>query len=691
MRKTVKLLASFALALILLLALLPGGAQAADTVDSGTCGDNLTWTLDSDGVLTITGTGAMTDTPWRGEHMDQITKAVISNGVTNIGDDAFAFCTAMTNITIPDSVTSIGDSAFAKCFALESITIPSSVTSIGGGAFERCWTIESLNIPSSVKTIGAGAFFGLYGLTHLTIASGVTMIGDYAFNYCSALTSATIPKSVTTIGNAPFCNCSSLTEINVASGNTRYCSVNGVLFNKEKTELIDYPSGKQGTYAIPTGVKTIGDGAFSSCTGLTGITIPSGVTSIENGAFYCCESLTSVTIPSGVTAIGGTAFCVCKNLTSITIPSTVTSIGDEAFHSCESLTSVTIPAGVTSIGERTFQGCSSLTSITIPGSVTSLGDFAFSGCSGLTSVTIPAGVTSIGNYAFSGCSSLTKTTIPASVTTIGNAAFYKCSALTDVYYGDSQAKWAQITIKNSNDSLTGATIHFVPVITTQPKSMTADAGSTASFKVVATDAESYQWYYRTSSTGSWTKVSAASGKTANYSLTTAARHNGYQYRCKVTNPAGSVYSNTVTLTVNDKPVITTQPTNYVGAIGSTATATVKATGEGLSYQWYFANPGATSFTKSGSKTATYSATLTATNSGRRLYCVITDASGNSVRTNTVTMTASADPVSITTQPKNYVGEVGSTATATVKATGEGLTYQWYFANPGATSFTQSGS
>ncbi len=136
------------------------------------------------------------------------------------------------------------------------------------------------------------------------------------------------------------------------------------------------------------------------------------------------------------------------------------------------------------------------------------------------------------------------------------------------------------------------------------------------------------------------------------------------------------------------PVITTQPKNYVGAVGSTATATVKATGEGLTYQWYFANPGAAGFTKSGSKTATYSATLTAANSGRRMYCVITDAYGNTVTSNTVTMTAS---LSITTQPKNYVGAVGSTATATVKATGEGLTYQWYFANPGATSFTKSGS
>jgi hypothetical protein len=249
-----------------------------------------------------------------------------------------------------------------------------------------------------------------------------------------------------------------------------------------------------------------------------------------------------------------------------------------------------------------------------------------------------------------------------------------------------------------NDNAGCALLPFVceidgePVsITSQPKDAAVAVGNTATFAVAATGATSYQWYYRTSSSGSWTAVAASSGKTATYSLTVEALHNGYQYRCLVSNATDSVYTNTVTLTVRSEATITTQPKNYVGAVGSTATATVKATGDGLSYQWYFANPGATGFTKSGSKTATYSATLTEANSGRRMYCVIKDAYGNSVTTNTVTMTVAANPVSITTQPKNYVGAVGSTATATVKATGEGLSYQWYFANPDAAGFTKSGS
>jgi uncharacterized repeat protein (TIGR02543 family) len=179
-------------------------------------------------------------------------------------------------------------------------------------------------------------------------------------------------------------------------------------------------------------------------------------------------------------------------------------------------------------------------------------------------------------------------------------------------------------------------------ITGQPADVSVTAGETAAFAVFAEGTEdlSYQWYYRTTPNGTWTPVAASSGKTSVYSLVTEARHNGYQYFCRVTNAAGEyVDSEIATLTVAYTPVtITTQPKNYVGAVGNTATATVTATGDGLIYQWYFANPGATGFTKSGSKTATYSATLTAANSGRRMYCVITDAYGNSVRTNTVTMT-----------------------------------------------------
>ncbi len=183
---------------------------------------------------------------------------------------------------------------------------------------------------------------------------------------------------------------------------------------------------------IPNSVTSIGGSVFYGCSGLTSVTIGNSVTSIGGFEFYGCSALTSVTIGNSVTSIGGFAFAYCSALTSVTIGNSVTSIGVGAFHGCSGLTSVTIPNSVTSIGERAFYGCSGLTSVTIPNSVTSIGNSAFYGCSGLTSVTIPNSVTSIGNSAFYGCSGLTSVTIPNSVTSIGNEAFYACSGLTSV-------------------------------------------------------------------------------------------------------------------------------------------------------------------------------------------------------------------------------------------------------------------
>jgi uncharacterized repeat protein (TIGR02543 family) len=1620
MKKT-KRIASLALALILLLVLLPGGASAAELIASGTCGaqgNNVVWILENDGTLTISGSGEMADysnesaVPWYSQR-GSITYVEIEFGVTTIGDDAFIGCGNLISVSIPDSVTTIDAYSFGYCSNLTSVSIPYSVGYIFSSAFNGCSRLTQINvdsgnayysslngvlfnkdktslercpqrkqgsytIPSSVTRIGSGAFRGCSGLTSVTIPDSVVEIDEYAFSECSGLTSVTIPdsvtcieyrtfdscegltsvtipdavieiknfafygcsgltsvtipSSVTSIGARAFSYCNSLTQINVDSVNPNYSSLNGVLFNKNKSTLIKYPGGKQGGYSIPSFVSSIGDNAFDNCKGLTSVTIPDSVTSIgryafyscrtltnvtipesitfiddytfygcialssatipssvtsigdsafehcgltnitipasvthvgnsafgdceslvnltirsgntefgvyafycitgysiltsvnlpqgmssvsrgmfsgcnqlesvtipdsvtsigenafascpltgvsyggtlsqwnnlsiadgnlpltraslhytadynysvayssENAryeasisaykgsgstvtipsyireepvtgiadyAFYECSSITSVTIPSSVTSIGSWAFFNCQSLNSVTIPSGVTSIGDGAFYNCCNLTGVTIPGGVTSIGNYTFGYCSSLTSITIPSAVTSIGDYAFYYCRGLTSISIPSRVTSIGTWAFyhcdnltsvtipasvtdiereafaandrllaivvdgnnpyyssvdgimfskdgktllqypggkalnvtipsgvtrigpwalcschnitsvtipdgvttidhdafSSCWSLTSVTIPNSVTGIGDAAFYGCSMLTDVYFGGSRAEWEAIAIGNENDYLTGATIHFlsssdsftvtfnansgtvtptsktvtngepygelptatrtnyaftgwftsasggtqitadtivnltanqtlyahwtlkqtytvtydanggtgtpspqtkeenvaltlsslkptksyviqynanggsvtpasksvscafknwntskngsgtsyasgagytanadvtlyaqwtnpkagdlavptrsgyafagwftsatggtqvsatstisgnttlyahwtdpynmgdetysfrnysdsdspkghcfgmamtsafyhaglldismiggnantplysfsgtsavkapicyyqgiqggrakqsnvaggsywlhgwkntnadwqaivdyvsdhsyddtgllqivfwqvgvgghavnflryenvngqdrlyaydnnspnqevyfykdasgsiretpyqtfdgaidslglhdcriyfdlagdfdathslymdknsatvagytyspmvgdvsgeeyvmyeipadqnsviiIPLkdyadfiymdteysfgadtagkggklvfatmnagavteessfqiftiqdleILQQPKNYTGSVGSTASITVSAQgDGLSYQWYFANPGATSFTK---SGSKTATYSATLTEANSGRRVYCVIKDQYGnSVTTNTVTMSIGSAVSITTQPKNYVGAAGSTATATVKATGTGLTYQWYFKNPGASSFTKSGSKTATYSATLTEANSGRKLYCVIKDAYGNSVQTNTVTMTVAANPVSITTQPKNYVGAVGSTATATVKATGDSLSYQWYFANPGATSFTKSGS
>ena len=320
----------------------------------------------------------------------------------------------------------------------ETVVIPDtidgkSVTSIGRRAFEGCTNLKSITIPNSVTEMGRRAFSGCSSLIGIAIPDNVTEIGKYAFDGCKSLTSITIPDGVTSIGDGAFYNCSSLTEIKVASENSNYVSVNGVLYNKDKTTIICYPAGKKGNnYKIPDGVTKVDSSAFIGCSSLTSITIPNGVTSIGDSAFEDCTSLTSITIPNSVTSIGDSAFEDCTSLTSITIPNGVTSIGDSAFEGCTSLTSITIPNSVTSIGFGAFIGCSSLTSITIPDSVTCIGDSAFNGCTSLTSITLPDSVTSIGESAFSGCASLASITIPDSVMSIGNDAFHECSSLTSI-------------------------------------------------------------------------------------------------------------------------------------------------------------------------------------------------------------------------------------------------------------------
>ena len=326
-----------------------------------------------------------------------------------------------TSYVIPDSVESIVTDAFYDCDNLTSITIPDSVTSIGDCAFDNCDNLTSITIPDSVISIGVLTFGNCKSLTSITIPDSVTSIGNRAFDNCYSLTSVTISGSVTSIGDNAFNNCHSLTNITVDSNNAKYSDIDGILFNKDKTELICYPRKKKDTsYTIPNSVTSIGDYAFDGCHNLTSITIPDNAESIGDNAFWNCDKLTSITIPDSVTSIGDNAFTCCYSLTSITvdsnnakysdidgilfnkdktnlicypegkkdtsyvIPDSVESIGYEAFYDCDNLTSITIPDSVTSIGDRAFRSCNNLTSITIPDSVTSIGDRAFDYCNNLT-------------------------------------------------------------------------------------------------------------------------------------------------------------------------------------------------------------------------------------------------------------------------------------------------------------------
>ena len=275
-------------------------------VASGKCGDSASWKLDADGVLTITGAGPMADYgaygPWYIAHLTDIKKVVVQEGVTTIGDHAFANLSYVTSVTIPSSITSIGAHAFEKCRLGGAVTLPEGLTAIGDFAFSGSG-MASLTLPESLRTIGNSAFL-CCSLRELTIPDGVTSIGTGAF--CNAsLTSVKLPASGVTLGDSLFQECEKLTEV-----------------------------------TLPADLTVIGPSMFENCGSLKNVTIPSGVTHIGNAAFAACEALPEIRLPDGMEALGSEAFVGCRAVTKAYIPRSLTSIGEAAFRICEGLTDV---------------------------------------------------------------------------------------------------------------------------------------------------------------------------------------------------------------------------------------------------------------------------------------------------------------------------------------------------------------
>jgi hypothetical protein len=341
-------------------------------------------------------------------------------GIREIADDAFT-SSRIRSVIISANVDYIGEWTFNGCDNLTSIIVDEQnavYSSAGGVLFNKDKTVL-YQYPLARE----GAY---------TVPIGVLHISDFAFVNCVDLSDLSIPASVSSVPAGVFSGCGRLTNITVDVQNDAYSSIGGVLFNKDRTVLIQYPAGREGAYTIPNGVLHIEDYAFLLCEGLTAVNIPAGVITIGDMAFTECVSLSRIIIPAGVTSIGDYAFSRCERLVAVSIPVGVISIGGGAFSGCLSLASVIIPAGISLIGTLTFYDCWNLTSITIPLGVTDIGMGAFFNCFGLTSITIPQGVTTIREFAFSGCESLTSVIIPASVSSIGASAFSWCTGLETV-------------------------------------------------------------------------------------------------------------------------------------------------------------------------------------------------------------------------------------------------------------------
>jgi hypothetical protein len=314
---------------------------------------------------------------------------VIPNGVTGFGS-AFSACPNLTSVTIPNTVFSIEPRAFYACYSLTSVTMGSSVTWIRDEAFAGCTNLTSAAIPNSVTIIGGDAFNGCHSLTNVTIPNSVASIGTWAFSSCISLTNVTIGNGVTNIGDHAFYYCTSLLNITVDAANSVYSSVNGVLFNKAQTTLIQFPGGRGGTYVIPSSSVGIGQYAFHACS-LTSVTIPASVTGIGAYPFYGCASLTNITVDAAnsvCSSVNGVLFDKAQTTLiqfppglggNYLIPGSVTSIGFLAFYGCASLTSITIPDSVTYLDHSAFYYCRSLTNLTFLGNAPALNGTVFYG------------------------------------------------------------------------------------------------------------------------------------------------------------------------------------------------------------------------------------------------------------------------------------------------------------------------
>lgn len=478
-------------------------AKGGTLREGGKCGDNLTWTLDSSGKLTISGTGDMenyasgtsrgTDpAPWAYAR-SMIRSVEIGSGVTSIGSYALVD-TNITSLTIPGSVTAIGDYGTYHNRYLAELTLQSGLTSIGEGALSWNKRLTTVTIPNGVTTIGEEAFAHCWtqlpksdsftGLTTVTIPGSVTSIGKNAFTDNQQLTTvnfdgtqeqwnaaggknAGVPSSATfhCVKVAASGSCGTGVKWSLASNGVLTITGTGKGIMKDYAEGSRKPWESKGDVKqiiICEGVTHIGDHAFANSPA-TRVSLPESLTSIGTRAF-AGAAITAMTIPGSVTTIGVEVFWGCSELTSLTICDGVTAI-ESAFGKCTGLTELVLPDSVTSIGTQAFYRCTGLRTVTLSKNLTSIGYMAFSGCTGLTDLVFPDSLKEIDQEAFRYCSGLNSISLGTGLTTIGRMAFDGCDP-TAVDYRGTQKEWNSIAIGNKNDCLSRVTCIKLGVIVT---------------------------------------------------------------------------------------------------------------------------------------------------------------------------------------------------------------------------------
>lgn len=382
---------------------------------------------------------------------------VTLNGAGSIGTSAFLNCVALKEIVLPASTTALGNTAFSGCVALQTVELSATaIAKIGTSAFLNCSSLKSISMGSKVTEIGDTAFKGCAALTDILLPNGLEKIGKNAFEGCLLLTEIVLPWTLQSLGTEVFKDCNFLESVEVMSGNEYYSSIDGVLFDKNYTQLILYPTNRSGELRIPSTVTSMADGVFKG-TPITEIRLPDTITSLAASSFEGCKNLTYITLPANLTSIGAKAFYGCKNLIEINIPATVSTIGANAFEGCAKLTTLNIAApdpnksseGLQTIGNYAFSG-TALTALVMPDTVTAIGNYAFSGCP-ITDITFSRELATIGERAFEGIK-ITSLVIPANVTMISTRAFYGCTLLKTVEFAEGGTSAMQIGLNSVTDN-----------------------------------------------------------------------------------------------------------------------------------------------------------------------------------------------------------------------------------------------
>ena len=654
------------------------------------------------------------------------------SSLKSIGDLAFYQCESLLSFELHSGLKSVGESAFEGCKKLSEVLSSNFSGTIGERAFYGCVALTSITLSGGVQSIGQYAFFGCTNLAFVEAGDDLYDVGLSAFSSTAWMSAQ--PEGTVYVGNvACGIKSSSKTETIVLKDATVGIA-EGAFSNLETLVSVSFPEslkyiGKnafRGCVSLKEadfneGLTTIGEHAFYRCENLESVTFPTTLIEIGENAFQNCQTLQSVEIPDGVRTVGRYAFENCYNLLSLRLPGTLRTVEDNLFSSCIALKEVVIPEGVVNIDNSAFSDCTSLASVTLPASLKKIGPYAFEDCTALntvrvsdlasfcevecegltasplhratnlyfndtlvTELVVPSTTERIGGYLFHGFKSLTAVSIPSGVKEIGNMAFADCTALATVSGANGVTQMGFGIVENTAwyHAQPNGMIYIGKVAYGYKGKLPAEGNLTikSGTKGIAARA-----FYECKEILSLTVPSSVLSIGANaFEHTT----NDLIVYCV---PGGAVdryaRANGVSSSDINGVKILSHPKDVFGTYGKTLKVTVKAEGKGLTYEWYYKDADMPKFQKTTKfKGNTYSLEINVARSGRKVYCIVKDQDGNTLKTRTVETRLKA---TIRKQPQSVQAAKNKKTVVSVDAVGEGLVYKWYYKDKGSSKFKLS--